>query len=84
MYERVNFMGGRGSRVIDGQKHPNSQPPHSKEIGLWGGGRDSLCPGSERGDSARFLAEDTSGRTPDEVWVGQEDLELETDRKKGR
>lgn len=43
-----------------------------------------MCPGSERGDSARFLAEDTSGRTPDEVWVGQEDLELETDRKKGR
>ena len=42
---------------MDGQKHPDSQPPHSKEIEVWGmGGGGAVLP--RVWDSAPFLAEE--------------------------
>lgn len=44
---------------MDGQKHPDSQPPHSKEIEVWGMrgvGGDAVLP--RVWDGAPFLAEE--------------------------
>lgn len=79
VYESVNFMAGGG--VIDGQKHPNSQPPHSKELGLWGG---VVCAqGLREVTECSLFGRGHGSRSPADVWVRQ-DSELQTDRKKGR
>lgn len=56
MNESVNSVVGGGA-VTDGQKHPDSQPPHSKETEVWGmGWGDSSVQGLGEGDSAPFPA----------------------------
>lgn len=76
VHESVDAM--RRGGVVDGQKHPNFQLPHSEEIEVWSLGVRMVCAQVPReGLSAPFRAGETSSRTPDKVRVGHEASEPE-------